>query len=51
MNEELNDFNVIDKPFCFPDEFQHNYFQEQTHRMNSFINTRERVKILICEFG
>ena len=27
------------------------YFQEQTHRMNSFINTRERVKILICEFG
>ena len=27
------------------------YFKEQTHRMNSFINRWERVKILICEFG
>ena len=50
MNEELYELNVIDKPFCFPDEFQV-IWKSQTCRINSFINRWERVKILICEFG
>ena len=50
MNEELYELNVIDKPFRFPDEFQV-IWKSQTCRINSFINSRERVKILICEFG
>ena len=50
MNEELYELNVIDKPFCFPDEFQV-IWKSQTCRINSFINSWERVKILVCEFG
>ena len=50
MNEELNEWNVSDKAFCFPDEFQA-IWKSQTCRINSFINSWERVKILVCEFG
>ena len=50
MNEELYELNVIYKPFSFPDEFQV-IWKSQTCRINSFINSWERVKIWICEFG
>ena len=50
MNEELYELNVIDKPFCSPDEFWV-IWKSQTCRINSFINSWERVKILVCEFG
>ena len=41
---------MSDKPFCFPDEFWV-IWKSQTCRIKSFINSWERVKIWICEFG
>ena len=50
MNEELNELNVIGKPFCLTDKFW-GISKSQTCRINSIVNEKEKVKILICEFG